>query len=82
MVTPHVMLAGLMIHDGKTQGMCQGNGAALNTWTVMRILMIPTQRRKDHGTHSIASISSQQGHLIGRLFVDNADIFHLKIHMN
>jgi hypothetical protein len=40
MVTPHVMLAGLIIHDRKTQGMCQGNGTAPATWTVMSILMI------------------------------------------
>jgi hypothetical protein len=66
----------------KTQGMCQGNGAAPAAWTVLSILMIATQHRKDHGTNCIAPISSHQGHLIGGLFVDDTNLFHLKMRMN
>jgi hypothetical protein len=33
----------------KTQGMCQGNGAAPAGWTVMSIMMIQVHKRKGHG---------------------------------
>jgi hypothetical protein len=52
----------------KTQGMCQGNGAAPAAWTVMSIPMIAAQRRKDHDAHFVAPISSKEGHLIGGLW--------------
>jgi hypothetical protein len=55
--------------ERKTQGMCQGNGAAPAAWTVMTIPMIAAQRRKDYGAHFIALITSQQGHLIGGLLL-------------
>ncbi len=35
----------------KTQGMCQGNGAALAGWTVDSIAMINAHKRKGHGLH-------------------------------
>jgi hypothetical protein len=38
--------------DGKkTQGLCQGNGAAPAGWTVTSITMIQAQKRKGHGVH-------------------------------
>ncbi len=55
----------------KTQGMCQGNDAAPAAWTVTTFPMIAAQCRKDYGAHFMAPISSQQGHLIGGLFVDS-----------
>ncbi len=39
--------------------------------------MIAAQRRKDHGAHFVAPISSKEGHLIGGLYVDDTDLFHL-----
>jgi hypothetical protein len=44
--------------------------------------MIAAQCRKDYGAHLIALISSQQGHLIGGLFVDDVNLFHLEMHRN
>jgi hypothetical protein len=61
--------------ERKTQGMCQSNGAAPAAETVTTIPMIATQRRKDYGAHFIAPISRQQGHLIGRLFVYDTNLF-------
>jgi hypothetical protein len=66
----------------KTQEMCQGNGAALAAWTVMSFLMIATQCKKDYGAHLIAPISSQEGHLIGGLLVDDTNLFHLEMCRN
>jgi hypothetical protein len=68
--------------DQRTQGMCQGNGVAPAGWTVTSIPMITSQRRKDHDSHFIAPISSHQGHLIGGLFVDDTNLFHLEMRMN
>jgi hypothetical protein len=70
--------------DRKTQGMCQGNGSAPAAWTATSIPMIAIQRRKDYGAHLIAPISSQQGHFIGELFIDNNDtnLFHLEMRRN
>jgi hypothetical protein len=61
----------------RTQGMCQGNGALPAAWTVTSIPMISAHRHKEHGTHFIAPILGQSCHLIGGLFVDNTNLFHL-----
>jgi hypothetical protein len=66
----------------KTQGMCQGNGTAPAAWTVMTIPMITAQQRKGYGAHLIAPITVQQGHLIGRLFDDDNNLFHLEMRKN
>ncbi len=68
--------------ERKTQGICQGNGKAPAAWTVMTILMIATQQRKDYGAHFIAPITGQQGHLIGGLFNDYTNLFHLEMQEN
>ncbi len=61
----------------KTQGMCQGNGASPAAWTVTSIPMIAVQHNKGHGAHFKAPITNKEGQLIGGLFVDNTDLFHL-----
>jgi hypothetical protein len=61
----------------RTQGMCQGNTALPAAWSVMSIPMIKAHRRKGHGAHFIASISGLSCHLIGGLFVDDTNLFHL-----
>jgi hypothetical protein len=61
----------------KTQGMCQGNGALPAAWMVTSIPMIAIQRDKGHGVHFKAPITNKEGQLIGGLFVDDTDLFHL-----
>jgi hypothetical protein len=63
--------------EKKTQQMSQGNGTAPAAWTATTIPMIATQWRRDYGDHFIAPITCQQGHLIGRLFVDMIPIFSI-----
>jgi hypothetical protein len=65
--------------EGKTHGMCQGNGAAPAAWTVTTIPMIAAQQRKDYGVYVIAPISGQEGYLIGGLFGDDTNLFHLEM---
>ncbi len=61
----------------KAQGMCQGNDALPAAWTVTSIPMIAAQCKKGHGAHFKTPITEEYGQLIGGLFVDNADLFHL-----
>ena len=60
----------------KTQGLCQGNGAALAGWTVDSIVMIRAHKRKGHGMHLQTPITKQSKHLTGSIFVDNTDVEH------
>jgi hypothetical protein len=48
----------------KTQGMCQGNGAAPAGWTVMSITMIEAHKRKGHGVHLEGPITGTKLHLV------------------
>ncbi len=61
----------------KTQGMCQGNGALPAAWMVTSIPMIAVQCNKGHGVHFKAPIMNKEQQLIGSLFVDDTDLFHL-----
>jgi hypothetical protein len=61
----------------KTQGMCQGNGAAPAAWTVTSIPMIAAHKRKGHGAHLIAPISDITDHIVGGLFMDDTDLVHV-----
>ncbi len=63
----------------KTQGMCQGNGAAPTTWTVTSIQMIAVHKRKGHGAHFIAPILDITVHIVGGLFVDNTHLIHVDV---
>jgi hypothetical protein len=49
----------------KTQGMCQGNGAAPAGWTVDSIVMIQAHKRKGHGLHLRSPITKKSIHLAG-----------------
>lgn len=60
----------------KTQGLCQGNGAAPAGWTVTSIAMINAHKRKGHGAHLICTLSNGSLHVVGLLFVDNTDLEH------
>lgn len=63
----------------KTQGMCQGNGAAPAGWTAVSIAMIEAHKRREHGVHLRCPISQKETHLVGTLFVDGSDIEHLNL---
>jgi hypothetical protein len=63
----------------KTQGMCQGNGAAPAGWTVDSIAMIRAHTRKGHGVHLLCLITKKSMHLAGTLFVDDMDHKHLDL---
>jgi hypothetical protein len=64
------------IRGRKTQGMCQGNGAAPAGWTVTSITMIEVHKKKGHGIHLECPISGRRINLVGTLFVDDTDLEH------
>jgi len=43
----------------RTQGLCQGNGAAPAGWTVTTIPMIHAHRKKGHGVHIVSPITKK-----------------------
>ncbi len=60
----------------KTQGLCQGNGAAPAGWTVTSMAMINVHKRKGHGVHLTSPITKAAIHLVETLFVDDTDLKH------
>ncbi len=63
--------------DIKTQGMCQGNGAAGTSWMVTSVTMINAHKKKGHSVRLITPITKKKLHLAGLLFVDDTDLKHL-----
>jgi hypothetical protein len=61
----------------KTQGMCQGSGAAPTAWTMTSIPMISAHKHKGHGAYLIAPISDITDHIVGGLFMDDMDLVHV-----
>ncbi len=63
----------------KTQGLCQGNGAAPAGWTVTSIAMIQAHKRKGHGVRLTCPITKKEMHLVGMLFVDDTNLQHFNV---
>ena len=63
----------------KTQGLCQGNGAAPAIWTATNITMINVRKRKDYGTHLVNPISEGGLHVVGYIFVNDTDLEHFDV---
>jgi hypothetical protein len=63
----------------KTQGLCQGNGAAPAGWSVTSIAMIRAHKRKGHGAHLCCPITKTDHHSAGTVFVDDIDLEHFNM---
>jgi hypothetical protein len=66
--------------DIKTQGICQGNGAAPAGWTVDSIPIIQAHKHKGHGVHLCRPITNKTIHLAGTLIIDDTDLKHFDLH--
>lgn len=66
----------------KTQGLCQGNGAAPARWTVVSIAILNAHKRKGHGATFLCPISQVISHLAAILFVDDTDVIHFRMDAN
>ena len=63
----------------KTQGLCQGNGASPAGWAVISITILNAHKKKGHGAQIVCPISNLKGHLAAILYVDDADVVHLRM---
>ena len=61
----------------KSQGLCQGNGAAPAGWAVISITILSAHKKTGHGGHFVCPILRRTGHLAAVLFVDNNDLVHI-----
>ncbi len=68
--------AGLMVNI-KTEGLCQGNGAAPAGWTVVSIVILNAHKHQGHGAKFLCPISLVRSNLSAVLFVDDTDVIHL-----
>jgi hypothetical protein len=72
------MAAGMQIKI-KTQGMCQGNGAAPSGWAVVSIVILHVHSKQGHGAMFWCPISGMSSKLAAILYVDNTDVIHLQL---
>ena len=63
----------------KTQGLCQGNGAAPAGWCVISITILQAHKRKGHGAHFACPISSANLNLAAILYVDDTDLLCINL---
>jgi hypothetical protein len=71
--------AGSTIHM-KTQGLCQGSGAAPAGWAVVSIVLLDAHKREQHGAQIVCPISKLNHILSAIIFVDDTDLIHLNLH--
>lgn len=70
--------AGSTIHM-KTQGLCQGNGAAPAGWAVVSIVILDAHKHQGHGMKLKCPITGGTGKLTAILFVDDTDLLHINL---
>ena len=65
----------------KTQGLCQGNGAAPAPagWAVISICILQAHGKKGHGAKFICPITKLRQHLSAIIFVNDTDILHIDL---
>jgi hypothetical protein len=66
----------------KTQGMCQGNGAAPAGWVVISICIQNAHSKKGHGAKRLCPIPKLEKHLSAILYVDDTDLLHIDLTQN
>ena len=70
--------AGIRI-EIKTQGVCQGNGAAPAGWAVVSIVILRAHQKQGHGATFTCPISGTCSALSAILYVDDTDVIHLRM---
>jgi hypothetical protein len=63
----------------KSQGLCQGNGAAPAGWAIISICILRAHGKKGHGTKFLCPITKLQNHLSAILYVDDTDILDIDL---
>jgi hypothetical protein len=68
--------------DVKTQGLCQGNGAALAGWAVVSIIILRAHKWKGHGIKLLCPISLINRNLVAVLYMNDTDVVHFNMTQN
>ena len=63
----------------KTQGLCQGNGAAPAGWAVVSIVLLDAHKQERHGATFRCPITKQCKQMAAILFVDDTDLLHINL---
>ena len=63
----------------KTQGLCQGNGAAPAGWAVISITILNAHKSKGHGATFVCPLSMIRCRLAAILYVDDTDVIHINL---
>ena len=63
----------------KTQGLCQGNGAAPAGWAIVSIVILNAHKGKGHTATFRCPITHREGVLSAILFVDDTDLLHINM---
>jgi hypothetical protein len=71
-------VAGMQIKI-KTQGLCQGNGAAPAGWAVVSIVILHVHSKQGHRATFRCPISGTSSKLAAILYVDDMDVIHLQL---
>ena len=70
--------AGIRI-EIKTQGLCQGNGAAPTGWAVVSIIILRAHSKQGHSATFRCPMSGFRSALAAILYVDDTDVIHLQM---
>ena len=70
--------AGIRI-EIKTQGLCQGNGAAPAGWAVVSIVILRAHKNQGYGATFRCPISRMPSALAAILYFDDMDVIHLRM---
>ena len=63
----------------KTQGLCQGNGAASARWAGISITILHMHKWKGHGARFVCLMSLMKGQVATILYVDDTDEIHINL---
>ena len=63
----------------RTQGLCQGNGAAPGGWLVISIVILRCHKKKGHGATFMTPISRMRQKVAAIMYVDDTDILHVNM---
>ena len=63
----------------KTQGLCQGSGAASSGWAAVSICIIRAHKRKGCGAFFLCSISDLKCDITSVIYLDDTDIIHFRM---
>lgn len=63
----------------KSQGLCQGNGAAPAGWTVISITLLNAHKERGHSAIFHTPVSARHGNIAAIIYVDDTDLLHIDL---